>query len=74
MVVQIALEIILQPIKVFPSIQNKNSENFQNSEITPSTKFNTESIYKTCHLPYVIAKTNQETHEKVATCAQETCI
>lgn len=70
MVVQIALEIILQPIKVFPSIKNKNSENSEN--FTPSTKFIIESIYKTCHLPYVPAKTNQETHEKVAKCAQET--
>lgn len=72
MIVQIALEIILQPIKVFPSIQNKNSEYSENFEITPSTEFITESIYKTCYLLYVTAKTNQETHEKLATCAQET--
>ena len=44
MVVEIALEIILQPLEVFPSDRNKNSEN---SEITPSAKFIIEDIYKT---------------------------
>ena len=44
MVVEIALEIILQPLKVFPQVRNKNSEN---SEITSSTKFITEGIHKT---------------------------
>ena len=42
-----ALEIILQSLKVFPSVRNKNSENFENPEITPSTKFMIEGIYKT---------------------------
>ena len=46
MVVEIALEIILQPLKVFPPVRNKNSETSQNSEITSSTKFIIEVIYK----------------------------
>ena len=47
MVVEIALEMILQPFKVFPSVRNKNSENSENPEITPSAKFIIEGIYKT---------------------------
>ena len=47
MVVEIALGIILQSLKVFPSVRNKNSENSENPEITPSATFITESTYKT---------------------------
>ena len=47
MVVEIVLEIILQPLKVFPSVRNKNSENSENPKITQSTKFIIEGIYKT---------------------------
>ena len=46
MVVKIALELILQPLKVL-SVRNKNSENSENPKITPSTKFIIEGIYKT---------------------------
>ena len=46
-VVEIALEIILQPLKVFASVRNKNSENSENPKITASTKFTIEGIYKT---------------------------
>ena len=33
-------------IKIFLSVQNKNSENFENLEITPKAKFIIEGIYK----------------------------
>ena len=35
MVLEIALEIILQSLKVILSVRNKNSENSENPEITP---------------------------------------
>ena len=44
MVAEIALQIILQPLRVFP---NKNLENSENPETTPSTKVIIEGIYKT---------------------------
>ena len=37
-VVAVALEIILQPTIVFPSVRNKNSKNSENPEITPNPK------------------------------------
>ena len=49
MVVEIALEIILQPLKVFLSVWNKNSENLENPKITVSAKCIIESIYKMYH-------------------------
>ena len=47
MVVEIALEITLQPLKVFLSVPNKNSENSENPKINSSTKLIIEGIYKT---------------------------
>ena len=47
MVVEIVQSIILQLLKVFLSVRNKNSENSENPEVTPSTKFIIEGICKT---------------------------
>ena len=35
---------IAQPLKVFPSVRNKKSGNYENPEITPSAKFIIEGI------------------------------
>ena len=39
MIVAIALKLILQPLKTFLLVRNKNSKNSENLEITPRTKF-----------------------------------
>ena len=46
-ILEVVLEIILQTCKVFPSVQNKNSENSENPKITLSAKVIMSGIYKT---------------------------
>ena len=47
MVVEIALEMMLQPPQVFLSVRNKIPENSENLEITPRSIFIVEAIHKT---------------------------
>ena len=54
MVVGIALKLILQPLKVFPSVRNKNSENSKYLEITPSVKAIIES--KKTFIKHILSK------------------